>query len=197
MGRLDEDAKEAELQKGNDESKDDEKDHDHEQNQANDVPQMISKADSMQQNGLFDGLQLDMQKDFVDVMSMFGLEEPLNAKDLSNMFRPLVKKIYKKIDNEWQSKYMSINKEILNRFWKQQFENKQQSKVNCRKWINSLKEKIPNGQYPPMQCLLSFNREIVGFITDNLGHVVEATRKRQSTIDVHRLSQQPMDIDHQ
>merc|ERR1712176_1085998 len=149
--RLDEDAKEAELQK-DDEKGDDEKDHGDEHPDVDMQPQInsmrshhsIRSADSLR-GGLFNNLQLEMQADFVDVMSMFALSEPLDAKDLSNMFRPLVKKIYKKIENEWQSKYMSINREILNRFWKQQFEDKQQSKVNCRKWIASLKEKIPNG----------------------------------------------------
>jgi len=196
--RLDQDAKEAALEKGNDESKDDEKDHD----QFPDVdmqPKIVSNfsirsADSFN-NGLFNNLQLEMQADFVDVMSMFGLDEPLSSSDLSSMFRPLVKKIYKKIENEWQCKYTSINKEILNRFWHQQFEDKPQNKKNCKKWIVSLKEKIPNGQYPANACLVSFNQNIVGFIADNLGHVVDATRKRQSTIDVHRVSQQPMDID--
>merc|ERR1719361_3071656 len=122
--RLDEDAKEAELQN--------EKDHD-QQSDVDMMPQIssmsaqysIRSADSFN-NGLFQNLQLEMQSDFVDVMAMLNLSEPLNAMDLSNMFRPLIKKIYKKIETEWQSKYMSINKEILNRFWKQQFENKQQ-----------------------------------------------------------------------
>jgi len=198
--RLDEDAKEAELQNKNDESKDDEKDHDHDNQQSID-DSMLSNQFSIRSNdsfnnGLFNNLQLKMQSDFVDVMASMNLNEPLTANQLTKMFGPLIKKIYKKIETEWKSKYMSINKEILNRFWAQQFENKQQNKVNCKKWINSLKEKIPNGQYPANACLVSFNRNIVGFITDNLGHVVDATRKRQSTIDVHRISQQqPMDID--
>ena len=196
--RLDEDAKELELAN---ENEDDIKDHDQQcdedlQPQISSMSNQYSirSADSIR-GGLFNNLQLEMQNDFVDVMSMYNLNEPLDASDLGNMFEPLIKKIFKKIESEWQSKYMSINQEILNRFWEQQFGSVQQSQVNCRKWINSLKEKIPTGKYPANACLVSFNREIVGFITSNLGHVVDATRKRQSTIDVHRVSQQPMDID--
>merc|ERR1712129_133863 len=203
--RVDQDAKEAELQRQRDEKEDDEKDHDDDACPDVDMQPQISNhysirsADSMSSgnHGLFVNLSLDMQHDFVDVMSMFNLEEPLSNQELANMFGPLIKKIYKKIENEWQTKYMSINKEILNRVWQQQFENKQQNKVNLRKWIGSLKEKVPNGKYPANACLVSFNQKIVGFIADNLGVVVDATRKRQSTIDVHRVSsQQPMDIDH-
>ena len=85
--------------------------------------------------------------------------------------------------------HKQVDKQILNRFWKQQFEQQQQSNLNCKRWINALKEKIPTGQYNIKQCLQSFNKTIVNSISDNLGHIV-ATRKRESTIDVHRAQMQ-------
>merc|ERR1712176_1208356 len=126
--RLDQDAKEAALENKNEESKDDEKDHD----QFADVDMQPKMQSAMSHHssirsadigtiGLFNNLQLEMQADFVDVMAMFGLEEPLGASDCASMFATLVQKIYKKIENEWHSKYHSIDKDIFNRFWQQQF----------------------------------------------------------------------------
>jgi len=198
--RLKEDAKEMDEEKGGDDE--DEKGGDDEMvrpqsmNILNNEYSMRSQSvRSLTFSSGTNVLSLE-QSDFIDIMEIWNLSEPLQANDLQNIFKPLIKKIYKKIEFQWNRNHQSVNKGILDRFWTQQFDTKQHAQNNpfCKKWIISLKEKIPNQQYPMIACLNSFNQTIVLPITDNLGHVVEGQRKRQSTIDIHR-SQQPMDID--
>ena len=139
--------------------------------------------------------------EFSDVLDTWNLSEPLQSTDLKNIFKPLLNKVKKKLEFQWENNHKQVDKQILSRFWKQQFDQQQQANSNCKRWINALKEKIPTGQYHTKQCLQSFNQTIVNSISDNLGHIV-ATRKRESTIDVHRAQmqyhqqqQQAMDID--
>ena len=129
------------------------------------------------------------ESDFNDVLDTWNLSEPLQSTDLKNIFKPLLSKVKKKLEFQWENNHKQVDKQILNRFWKQQFEESQQASINCKRWIKSLKEKIPNGQYNMKSSLTSFNQTIVNSVSDNLGHIV-ATRKRESTIDVHRIHHQ-------
>ena len=76
------------------------------------------------------------------------------------------------------------NKLMLDPFWNPQSE----ASLSCNKWIESLKEKIPNGPFPVKIGLNTFNEIIVALIPSNLRHTVE-TQKPLSTID-HNKQQQ-------
>merc|ERR1712130_65100 len=122
--------------------------------------------------------------DFNSVLEMYNVSGPLDSGDLRSIVKPLMKKVYKKIEFQWESNHKEVNKQILDRFWKPQSE----ASSSCKKWIGSLKEKIPSGQFPVKIAMNTFNQVIVNPMASNLGHIVK-TRKRQSTIDPFRAQQ--------
>mmetsp|Transcript_71790 Transcript_71790/g.114267 ORF Transcript_71790/g.114267 Transcript_71790/m.114267 type:complete len:232 (+) Transcript_71790:51-746(+) len=144
--------------------------------------------------------KLDLNSaDFGSVLEMWNLQEPLAENDLNNIWEPLLSKVKKNLDQQWQAICPQIDKQILSRFWKQQFDKQSaQSAQNCKRWITSLNEKNPTGQFAASTSLTTFNQTIVASIADNLAHLV-TTRKRVSTIDIHRQQQQmqsqAMDVD--
>jgi len=155
-------------------------------------------------------LSLD-EKDFLSVMQTFNLNGPmLKPSDLELIWNSTIAKLKKKLDQQWASNHSTVNKGILQRYWKQQFEEHKQSNINMRRWLSSLKEKNPTEQYAMNMALTTFNQVIGSWVADNLGSIV-ATRRRESNIDIVRSQSympshrgplspsmqpsQPMDID--
>ena len=126
--------------------------------------------------------------EFESVLSLYNLSGPLETNDLRSIFGPLMKRIHKKIEYQWESNHAEVNKQILDRFWSSKFDQEHEATKNCKKWLDSLREKIPSGQYPVETANTTFNQVIVAPMSSNLGHIVK-TRKRQSTIDPFRAQQ--------
>merc|ERR1719474_2455082 len=128
------------------------------------------------------------EKEFESVLELYNISGPLESNDLRSIFGPLMKRIHKKIEYQWESDHAEVNKQILDRFWSSKFDQQQEAHKNCKKWIDSLREKIPSGQYPVNTANTTFNQVIVAPMSSNLGHIVKTsyTRKRQSTVDPYR-----------
>jgi len=126
--------------------------------------------------------------DFEKVLDLYNLTSSgtLTTNDLRSIFDRLMKELHRKIEYQWESNHKEVNKQILDRFWNSKFN--QQLETSRKKWITSLKEKIPSGQFPVKTAMLTFNQVIVNPMASNLGHIVK-TRKRQSTIDPFRAQQ--------
>ena len=112
----------------------------------------------------------------MDILDFWNITEPLHDDDLDNLFKPLLKKIHKKLEVEWKEKHCNVDKQILTRFWSQ-FISNEQATNNCKRWINLLQKHVPNGDYSINICLDSFNQTIVALISKNLGYIV-SKRKR-------------------
>jgi len=126
-------------------------------------------------------------EEFGAVLSRYNISGPLCSDDLRSIFSPLMTKLHKKIEFQWESNHREVNKQILDRFWRPMGEHQEQRK-NCEKWTNSLREKIPSGEYPVDTANTTFNQVIVSPMSQSLGYIVK-TRKRQSTIDPFRAQQ--------
>jgi len=123
--------------------------------------------------------------DFETALDLFNLSSSgtLKSNDIRTIFSPLMKELHRKIEYQWESNHKEVNKQILDRFWSGQGQ-----ETSMKKWITSLKEKIPSGKFPVKTAMLTFNQVIVNPMASNLGHIVK-TRKRQSTIDPFRAQQ--------